>query len=100
VYRFLGRRDRDIVNALNMSVYTGRAEQYLVFDRLDLALNYTSVFGNDERALIRDQIQLAWRINPARLLKRTRDGVFSQSTLLGLISDSNPELAEEIKAQL
>ena len=100
VYQFLGHESERIVKTLKLSIYTGRAEQYLIVDRLSLSLQYADHFQNDGLALVRDQIQLAWRFNQARLLKLMRDGTFDQQVLLGLIADTNPELTQEIAAQL
>ena len=89
-----------IVQALGMSLYTGRAQRYLIFNRLALILRYANDFDEEDRALIRDQIQLAWRFDSKGVLQYMRSGGLDTSSLLELIADSNPELNQEIKDKL
>jgi hypothetical protein len=95
------RHDRDlVVKTLKMSIYTGRAEHYLILDRLALSLRYADSFEAQDLPLIRDQIQLAWRFYPKELLAFMESGEIDRIALLGLIAASNPELAIEIEGDL
>ncbi len=100
VHRFLGHDGSKTARALKMSFYTGRAEQYLIFDRLSLALSYETYFEKEDLGLIRDQIQLAWRFNEHKLLELMREGTYDPQILLGLIAETNPELTKEIEEKL
>ena len=89
-----------IVNSLKISFYTGRAERYLILNRLDLALQYADYFETEDLPLVRDQIQLAWRFFQADMLKFIQSGTFDKYTLLALITNTHPELATEIQDKL
>jgi len=100
VHELLKHDSPPIINALNMSIYTGRAQRFLVFNRLDLALRYADDFAAEDLNLIRDQIQLAWQFNPGDTLTYMREGKLNSKTLLSLITNTNPELAAEILDKL
>ena len=89
-----------VLKALNMSIYTGRAERYLIIDRLNLALYYEAYFDKQDLPIIRDQIQLAWRFYPRDMLTYMESGELDKYVLLGLIADTNPGLAKEIEDKL
>ncbi|MCP3954113.1 MAG: hypothetical protein GY697_18145 [Desulfobacterales bacterium] len=89
-----------VVKSLSMSFYTGRAERYIILNRLDLALRYAAYFEEQDLSLIRDQIQLAWRILKTDMLELIEADAFDKHVLLGLIRDSHPELAAEIEEKL
>ncbi|MFT5274020.1 MAG: hypothetical protein ACI9J2_000542 [Saprospiraceae bacterium] len=100
IHAFLQHDTRFIVKTLKMSFYTGRAEHHLILNRLNLALRYTNYFEEDDLPLIRDQIQLAWRLFQARMLELIISGTFDKTTLLKLLADSHPELAMEMQNKL
>jgi hypothetical protein len=100
IHTLLNDQAEWVVNSLTMSFYSGRAERYLILNRLDLALRYADYFDDEQLSLLRDQIQLAWRLLEKDMLKFIRSGVLDQQTLLELIADSNPELAQEIQLKL
>ncbi len=89
-----------VVKSLSMSFYTGRAERYIILNRLDLALRYAAYFEEQDLSLIRDQIQLAWRLFKKDTLEFIQAGTFNKHILLGLIRDSHPELVTEIEEML
>jgi len=100
LYAWSGHDTRLVVKSLNMSFYTGRAERYLILNRLDLALRYAAYFEEQDLSLIRDQIQLAWRFLKTDMLELIQAGTFDERILLGLIRDSHPELVVEIEERL
>jgi hypothetical protein len=100
IHGLLNHDSSVIVNTLNMSFYTGRAERYLILNRLDLALQYADYFEAEDLPMVRDQIQLAWRFFPADMLKFIQSGTFDKYTLLVLITNTHPELATEIQDKL
>jgi hypothetical protein len=56
-----------MAKALRLSVLTGPREPDLVLPRLELALPELAVFEGDDRALVREQIRLAWAEFPRGL---------------------------------
>ncbi len=100
VRHLLNDDSEQVIKALKMSFYTGRAERYLMLDRLGLALRVTSQFEQQDISLVRDQVQLSWRFYPEDVLKYMREGALDKRTLLGVIVRTNPELASEIEGQL
>jgi len=100
VHAWLQHDSTTVSAALKMSFYTGRAERYLILNRLDLALRYADYFNQQDIPLIRDQIQLAWRFFQKDTLNHMQSGTFDQRVVLSLIEQSHPELAMEIEEKL
>jgi hypothetical protein len=50
-----------------MSIRTGPVEPDLIFARLGLCFIEWSYFGSSSRALLEEQVRLAWRQSPDRL---------------------------------
>ncbi len=100
IHYYLSHDRNSVVKTLKMSIYTGRAEQYLILDRLALSLRFTDDFEEQDLPLIRDQIQLAWRFYQKDLLAFMESGDIDQGALLGLIANTDPELAMEIEGKL
>ncbi len=57
-----------VVSALRMAMLTARYEPRLLFIRLDLCLQSWSYFRAADHELVFQQIRLAWRKNPDRLV--------------------------------
>ena len=82
-----------IVETLKMSLYTGRAERYLMPNRLELALRYADNFNKEDHSLIADQIKLTWRFHKRDMLMHMKSGTYNINTINKLLSN-NPELKE------
>lgn len=95
----LGHAAEAVVNTLKMSLYTGRAERYLMLNRLELALRYAEHFDPEDKGLLQDQLQLTWRFYQRDLLKFINTGAYKKSTLYRLLGN-NPELIEQINSEL
>lgn len=100
IHALLNHDSSLIVKTLNMSFYTGRAERYLVLNRLDLALQYADYFDVEDLPLLRDQIQLGWRFFQTDMLRLIQSGTFDKYTLLELITTSHPDLVTKIQDKL
>ena len=98
-HALLGHEADKVVDALNMSIYTGRAERHLLPNRLELALRYAQYFDPEDKRLLQDQLQLTWRFSQRDMLKLINTGVYKKSTLDRLLGD-NPELIEQINLEL
>ncbi len=96
-YAYLGLDDTKVVQALAMSLQTGRAERYLLLNRLDLALRYAAHLQTENLALLHDQVELAWQLYQHELLKKMSGSETHWHNLPDLIQTSNPELAQEIR---
>lgn len=100
IHAWLQHDSSTVSTALKMSIYTGRAERYLILNRLDLALRYADYFDEQDIPLIRGQIQLAWRFFQNDTIKYIQSGTFNKRVVLRLIADTHPELAMEIEEKL
>jgi hypothetical protein len=65
----LGKEPQTIIDAVAMSILTGRAEAGLYMDRLNLALDYYSAADDEAKSLIAQQLRLAWKYRRNELLK-------------------------------
>lgn len=69
-----------------MSVFTGRTHSTLVAPRVGVALPYLDFMDNEARAMLRDQILLAWALKPRELvleLKARDPSLIRSRELLG-----------------
>jgi len=99
--RYLLNDDSErVIKALKMSFYTGRAERYLMLDRLGLALRVTSQFEPQDISLVRDQVQLSWRFYPEDVLNYMGEGVLDKHNMLGVIVRGYQDLYSEIEGKL
>jgi len=100
VHALLDHDPSAVVKTISMSFYTGRAERHLILNRLDLALRYVNYFNKEDLSLIRDQVQLAWRLFQEPMLELIRSGAFNKTTLIKLMADSHPRLTVELQDNL
>ena len=95
----LGHEAEAVINTLKMSLYTGRAERYLMPNRLELALRYAEHFAPEDKGMLQDQLQLTWRFYQRDMLTFINTGAYKKSTLYRLLGN-NPELIEQINSEL
>jgi len=95
IHSLLKHDNAEVVNTLKMSIYTGRAERYLIKNRLELALKYIDYFDKEDLSLLTDQTKLAWRFYKRDMLKFIKDGTYNLNTINKLLNN-NPELKEQI----
>jgi hypothetical protein len=65
----LGKEPKAVIDAVAMSILTGRADAGLYLDRLDLALNFYSAADDEAKSLIAQQLRLAWKHRRKEILK-------------------------------
>ncbi len=87
----------DIMDCWKMSVFTGRAEHYLLLDRLKLGLHYTDYFDDDGLNLLRDQILLGWRYKKPEMTHYFSSRPFAVKKIRGLLFERAPELLAEME---
>ena len=97
VHVLLGHPAVQVIDAWKMSVYTGRAEHYLLLDRLEQGLRYADDFKDDDRDLLCDQLLLSWKYQKNKMRKKIRDQTFALHTIRGLLFERAPEIVAEIE---
>jgi hypothetical protein len=89
-----------IVEPWKMSVFTGRTHSALYTHRVELGLAHHAHLNREGRAMLLDQLRLAWRARPGtliRVLARRDPGLDVTRYLLG---DSDPDTLAEMEAWL
>ncbi len=100
IYALLRYPSQEVIEAWNMSVYTGRVEHHLLLNRLELGLRYADFFDEDDLALLRDQLLLAWQYKRREMKKAIASGTVNLKTIRGLIYRDRPEILEEMEEAL
>ncbi|MFC1605471.1 hypothetical protein ACFL33_01240 [Pseudomonadota bacterium] len=89
-----------IVDAWKMSVFTGRIHPLLFQKRAEIGLAYHGYMDEEGKAMLRDQLLLAWRLRPSQLMqvvaKRDPDLRVSRR----LLAASDPMALSEMEAWL
>lgn len=89
-----------IIEPWKMSIFTGRTHSALYTHRVELGLAYYAWLDAEGRAMLRDQVSLAWAIRPGtlmRVLARRDGGLGITRNLLG---PNDPDALEEMEAWL
>lgn len=86
-----------IVEAWKMSVFTGRMHSALFANRVEIGLAHYDYLDAEGRAMLRDQLLLAWRLRPGPLVQvlQRRDGNLRLTRRL--LADSAPVALAEIE---
>ena len=90
----LGGMENDVITALEMSILTGRVEPGLLLQRLELAYAYLPVLSAETRTLVRDQTELAWRLQPRKLAKAMQEGRLDALRVKSVVGDMSPIFLE------
>ena len=88
------------LQALKMSVYTGRVEPMLALSRLRLGYARLGALDEEGRDLLRDQTLVAWHLRQGDVLRALRSGQLPISRLRYLLADTHPDLLAEIEQGL
>ncbi len=86
----LGTPDAEVVAALEMSILTGRVEPTLLMQRLILAYAYLPMLDPEMRGLLRDQTELAWRLQPRMLSRALAEGRLDAAQVKSVVGDMSP----------
>lgn len=97
---WLSFRPEPALDALKMSVFTGRVEPMLQLSRL--RLGYSRVQGLDEEGLdlLRDQTLLAWKMRQSEVVKAIRQGDLQLLRIRFVLSTTHPDVLAEIEDSL
>jgi hypothetical protein len=99
VHLLLNHPASQIIDAWKMSVYSGRAEHYLLSDRLELGFRLADSFGEDDLSLLRDQTLLTWKYRKQDMRKKIQQQSFQLTTFQNLLSRQDPETLAEIEKE-
>lgn len=87
----------EVIEALKMSIYTGRMEPSLFITRLALGLSYQQRMDEEGRAMLRDQLLLTWAIQPRELSTAVKSGQLRFTGIERLLSEAHGEVLNEIR---
>jgi hypothetical protein len=86
-----------IVDAWKMSVFTGRMHTALFAKRVEMGLAYYEYLDEEGQAMLRDQLQLAWRLRPQGLMRVMQRRDSDLAITRWLLAPSDPALVSEIE---
>jgi hypothetical protein len=95
------RDDADaIIEPWKMSIFTGRTHSTLLAPRVGIGLSQLQYMDTESRAMLRDQLLLAWELKPAGLLPilRLRDPGLRKTR--DLVGNTDPAALAEMEARL
>ena len=97
--RWLLREEPEaIIGPWKMSVFTGRTFTTLYTQRLEVGLAFLEQLDEEGRAMLRDQVRLAWKLRPggvAQVLVRRDPGLHLMRDLL---AGSDPQTISDMEA--
>lgn len=100
VMDWLSFRPEPALDALKMSVLTGRVEPMLQSSRLRLGYDRLGSLDEEGRQLLADQTQLAWQMRQAEVLRALRRGELRINRVKYLLASTHPDLLREIEQAL
>lgn len=86
-----------VIDAFKMAIYTGRVEPSMFMTRLRLGLAYLARMDSEGQAMMRDQVLLAWSMQPRDLARALKDGTVRMAGIEQLLSGANDTTLEEIR---
>lgn len=87
-----------IIGPWKMSVFTGRTYTTLYNRRVEIGLAFMDQLDEEGRAMLRDQVRLAWKLRPGilvQVLERRDPGL---NRIRGLLAGSDPQTVDEMEA--
>jgi hypothetical protein len=89
-----------IVEPWKMSIFTGRTHSTLLVPRVDIGLSQLAFMDNESRAMLRDQLLLAWDLKPRELLQvlKWADPLLDKTR--GLAGATDPVALQEMRDRL
>jgi len=88
----------DIIAAWKMSIFTGRTASNLITERVEIGIAHRGYMDQEGVALLRDQLLLAWRMQPGTLMRALHRRDHNLAITRGLIEDSDPAALQEMEA--
>jgi hypothetical protein len=90
----------NIIGPWKMSIFTGRMDSTLISQRAGTGLAHRQAMDHEAEAMLRDQLLLAWRLQPSTFIKvlSRRDPTLSLTR--ELVQNTDPAALEEMEAWL
>ena len=86
-----------VIDALKMAIFTGRVEPSMFMTRLALGLAYLPRMDGEGQAMVRDQVLLAWQLQPRELGRALKTGQLRLSALEPLLAGAHEAVLDEIR---
>ena len=86
-----------VIDALQMAIYTGRVEPSLLMTRLRLGLAYLPRMDAEATAMLRDQLLLAWRLQPRDVTRAVKQRSLRWASIEQLLAESDRAVLAEIE---
>jgi hypothetical protein len=93
----LGSSPAAVVDALTLSILTGRFEPTLLLPRLELGLLYAGVLDEESRALLSDQALLAWRTQERAFRRALDEGRLDLSRLESVLGNRSDTIVRALE---
>ena len=87
----------DVIAAYEMAVLTGRVEPSMFSPRLTLGLAYLPRMDAAGRAMVRDQLLLAWGMRRQDVVRALKAGELSLSDIAPLLEGAHQDVLDEIE---
>lgn len=89
-----------VIAPWRMSVFTGRTHSTLLAPRVGVALPYLEFMDGETRAMLRDQLLLAWSLKPNDLLRQLKARDPSLRQTRELVASIDPDALAKMEAQI
>jgi hypothetical protein len=93
----LGETPSSVVDALSLSILTGRVEPTLLLPRLELGLIYAGALDEESRALLSDQALLAWRTQERAFRRALDEGRLDLSRLESVLGSRSETIVDALE---
>jgi hypothetical protein len=87
----------EVIDAFKMAIYTGRVEPSMFMTRLLLGLAYLPRMDAEGVAMMRDQVLLAWQLQPREVTRALQDRSLRYAGLEQLLSEAHSGVLSEIE---
>lgn len=85
-----------VIEALKMAIYTGRVEPSMFMTRLTLGLSYLPRMDGEGRAMMRDQVLLAWQLRRSEMQRALRENTIKFAAVEQLLTGAHDGTLDEI----
>jgi len=90
----------EILEPWKMSIFTGRTHSTLLVPRVGVAVPYLEFMDPETRAMLRDQVLLAWALKPIDLLRELKQRDPRLDRTGALIAATDPDALAEMEARI
>ena len=78
-----------VIDALKMAIFSGRVEPSMLLTRLALGLAYLPRMDGEGQAMMRDQVLLAWQLQPRELARALKAGELRLAGFVTLLAGAH-----------